>query len=368
MRIVFMLTRGDDFAGTQVHVRDLAAGCRDRGHDAIVLAGGDGVMGDACRERGVPFYVVKHLQREVKPLTDLRALRHIVRQLRRFRPDLLTCHNSKSGILGRIAARMLGIPVLYTAHGWQFALEVPTAKRRMFRAFEVAGAQLGDGIITVCEQDRLFALNYRGFGAHDVHTIHNAMPDVPPELRADPGVEPPRFIMVARTAPQKDHPTLLQAMAGLTDLDWHIDFVGDGPSLDAHRDLAARLGLAERVTFHGFQRDVPQRLARAQGFLLVTNWEGFPYSTLEAMAAGLPVLASDVGGVGEAIRDGVTGFLVPHKDVQAVADRMRQLITSPELRCRMGQAGRELYLSEFTFERMLDKTLQLYESVAISGT
>jgi len=258
----------------------------------------------------------------------------------------------------------MGIPVLYTAHGWQFAEEVPPFPRRMYRLFETFGAQLGDGVITVCEQDRQFALRYRGFRDHQVHTVHNAMSDIENELRADASSAPPRFLMVARTAPQKDHPTLLHALTGLTELDWHVDFVGDGPAFDEHVALASELGLADRVTFHGFQRDVIERLSRAQGFLLVTNWEGFPYSTLEGMRAGLPVLASDVGGVSEAIIDGETGFLVPHQDVQAVRDRLRQLIESPDLRASLGKAGRTLFEREFTFDRMMDKTLALYKQAA----
>jgi len=361
LRIVYLITRGDDFAGSQLHVRDLAAGCRARGHDAIVLAGSDGPLGDACRELDVPFHVAPALQRSIHPARDLRALAQVRRWLKQLKPDLVTCHAAKAGFIGRLAATSLRIPVLYTAHGWQFALEVPATPRRVYRALETAGAQLGAGIITVCEEDRRFALRYPGFSPEHVHTVYNAMSDVPASLRADPTVAPPRLLMVARTAPQKDHPTLFRALAQLTHLPWHLDLVGDGPSMDAHIALAKGLGLAERVTFHGFQRDIIERLSQAQIFLLVTNWEGFPYATLEAMRAGLPVVASNVGGVGEAIVDGETGFLVPHQDVQAVRAAVERLLTSPELRAQMGAAGRALFEAKFTFDSMLDQTLAIYE-------
>ena len=114
--------------------------------------------------------------------------------------------------------------------------------------------------------------------------------------------------MVARFSAQKDHTTLLRALAGLQDQPWELDLVGEGPRVAETESLAASLGIRERVHFLGQHMDVDQILARAQVGLLVTNWEGFPLSILEAMRAGLPVVASAVGGVGESVRDQETGI------------------------------------------------------------
>ena len=108
---------------------------------------------------------------------------------------------------------------------------------------------------------------------------------------------------------------------------------------------------------------VDQRLADAQVALLITNWEGFPRSILEAMRAGLPVVASAVGGVAESVQDGVNGFLIPREDVEGLRQRLGQLLTDPDLRIRMGRSGREHYERNFTLEHTVRKTLAVYREI-----
>jgi glycosyltransferase involved in cell wall biosynthesis len=189
------------------------------------------------------------------------------------------------------------------------------------------------------------------------------MPDVAPSLRADAGRTPAPLVMVARFGPQKDHPTLLRALAGLRDHAWELDLVGEGPLVADMERLASSLGIRERVQFLGQRLDVDRLLADAQISLLVTNWEGFPLSILEAMRAGLPVVASAVGGVGESVRDGETGYLVPAGQVEPLRDRIRQLLTDPALRLRLGERGRTVYEEHFALEQTVSKTLAVYRDV-----
>jgi glycosyltransferase involved in cell wall biosynthesis len=170
--------------------------------------------------------------------------------------------------------------------------------------------------------------------------------------------------MVARFQEQKDHALLLTALSGLRDRPWQLELIGDGPLQPAVEEQARRLGLDRQVQFLGVRRDVAERLARSQLFVLATRWEGFPYTTLEAMRAGLPVIASDVGGVREAVAHGETGFLVPRGDVEALRRRLSELLAAPELRRRLGAAGRRSFETTFTFERMIDKTAAVYQAVA----
>jgi glycosyltransferase involved in cell wall biosynthesis len=194
-------------------------------------------------------------------------------------------------------------------------------------------------------------------------TVHNGMPDVAPSLRADPARTPPRLVMVARFGAQKDHPTLLRALSGLRDHSWELDLVGDGPLASQTQALAASLGIRERVHFLGQRMDVDHILANAQIALLVTNWEGFPLSILEAMRANLPMVASAVGGVGESVNDGETGYLVPPRQVEPLRDRIRRLLTDPDLRVRLGARGRIVYEEHFALEQAVTKTLAVYEDV-----
>src|SRR5438477_71778 len=135
-----------------------------------------------------------------------------------------------------------------------------------------------------------------------------------------------------------------------------------GVSRRGLRSSGKRLGLQDRVEFCGARTDVASILSRAQVMLLITNWEGFPITILEAMRAGLPVIVSDVGGTGESVTHEDTGLLVPPRDVTALRAALTKLLESPELRVRMGSAGRARYEKEFALSTMLRRTLGVYEA------
>jgi glycosyltransferase involved in cell wall biosynthesis len=298
----------------------------------------------------------------INPLRDLRALREIRSAIEMLRPDLLATHSSKAGILGRLAGRSLRVPVVFTVHGWAFTPGVPWIQAAVYRQVERLVGPLASRIITVSEFDRRLGLAARIAGADRMVTVHNGMPDVADSLRADPGRGPPRLVMVARCGAQKDHPTLFRALAQLRDRPWVLDLIGGGPLKGETEALATTLGLADRVHFLGQRTDVDRILSQAQLSLLVTNWEGFPLGILESMRAGLPVVASAVGGVGESVRDGDNGYLVPRGDVERLRDRIEQLLGSPDLRVRMGASGRARFEQEFTLAHSVSRTLAVYRS------
>ena len=193
-------------------------------------------------------------------------------------------------------------------------------------------------------------------------TVRNGVPDAGAP-RADPAGGPPRLITVARLDRPKDFGTLLDALGRARRLAWSLDVVGDGPQTDEVRARADGLGLGGRVRLLGIRRDVPRLLSEAHLSLLISDKEGLPLTVLEAMRAGLPVVASDVGGTPEAVVEGYTGFLVPRGRADVLADRVTRLLEAPELRARMGEAGRARYEREFTAGRMFRETLAVYEQV-----
>lgn len=362
-RIAFVVTRSDTIGGSSVHIRDLSTELTRAGHAVRVFAGGEGPFADQIRARGVPYEAIPHLGREVRPTRDVRAYVALRRALRRFDPDVVSLHTAKAGWLGRLVARGMGVPVLYTPHGWAFAEGVPPVARWAYATAERVVAPLATRIVNVCEADRTLANAY-GVGSSDRHVvIYNGMPDVPADLRATPGRSPPHLVSVARFEPQKDHATLIDALARIADVPWTAELIGDGPLMDPSRARVRQLGLERRITFAGRRDDVAERLARGQAFLLCSHWEGFPRSILEAMRAGLPVLASDVAGVREAVVDAQTGFTIPRGSVEGWAHRLARLVADAELRHALGAAGRRRYEESFTFDRMYRETVSLYGAV-----
>ena len=360
MKIAYVITRSDSIGGAHVHLLDLASSARERGHEVTVFAGGDGPFFAELSARGIPARSLANMVRPIRPTKDLQCYFELRKELAALKPDLVALHSSKAGWIGRVCARRLGLPVVFTAHGWAFTEGVPAKERTVYRIAERLASPLADKIITVSEYDRQLALRLGVAPAEKLVTIHNGSPDVPPDLLARPEQEPPKLIMVARFEAPKDHALLLHALAALEDLAWTIEFVGDGPLKAPAEELSARLGIKERVQFSGTRRDIPERLATAQAFVLTSNWEGFPLTIVEAMRAGLPVVASRVGGVAEAVDDGRTGFTVPPGDAGALADRLRAIIQDASLRREMGRSARRRYDAEFTLSRMVERTLEVY--------
>lgn len=343
-------------------MRDLSLWLRQNGHDPIVVTGAPGSICKTLLDADIRVVEVRDLIRPIRPLKDVRAIIEISRILKVYAPDVVSCHSSKAGILGRIAARSMGIPVIFTAHGWAFTEGVPGLQRLSYKMIERTCGSLCDHIITVCHHDRQLALAANIAPASRITTIHNGMPFLPPVRREAVASSPVRIGMVARFDSQKDHDTLLRALARLRDKDWRLTLIGGGDASNA-AETAARLGIVDRIEFMGECSNVPALLAGLDVFCLISRWEGFPRSILEAMRASLPVVASDVAGVRESVEDAVNGYLVPVGDDKILATSLSHLLDSPGLRAAMGNRGRAKFESSFTIERMLQPTLGIYRAV-----
>lgn len=363
MRIVYVITRADAVGGASIHVRDLAREMLLRGHEVIVLVGGNGTVTEQLSAAGVPFESLRWLRRQPNPLCDILALAELIRTLRRLKPDLVSTHTAKAGTLGRLACRLLGMPVLYTPHGWPAGERMPPPARAFFGFVEKAMARWSAAIICVCEFEKRLALEKGIAQATQLLVVHNGVHDVDENRRANPAFSRVRICSIARFEPPKDHHTLLEALALIRDMPWHLDLAGDGPGEQDARRLVEELGLASRVNFHGYVADPSDLLARCQIFVLSSRSEAFPRSILEAMRAGLPVAATDVGGVCEAVADGLTGLLAPPGHRQALAEVLSKLVESPQLRQSMGLAARATYERSFRFQALAGRMEAVYATV-----
>jgi glycosyltransferase involved in cell wall biosynthesis len=356
--ILYVITRSEH-GGAQIHVRDLVAGFKDR-FNIHVAVGDQGFLTRGVSRLGATVHQVTNLTQPINPLKDILAVRELIMLMRRIRPQLVHTHSTKAGLVGRLAARSVGIPVVFTAHGWAFSDGVPVHRKILGVLAERVATRWATQVITVSQYDRLLAQRYKLKYDNNFHVIHNGIPSILGQTyNGETSII--QLVMVARFTNQKDHAIVLQALQGI-EHNVQICLVGDGPTRPRIERLAEQLGISDRVKFVGWRDDVHEILASANIYVLASNWEGLPICLLEAMRAGLPIVTSDVGGVREVIVDGETGFLVDRGDVAMLRDRLQRLLSDPELRNKMGKAGRKRYLEHFTVERMLDQTLQVYEN------
>ena len=363
MKLAYVITRGDEVGGAQVHVRDLMLGARELGHSCELLTGHPGAFAEDLESRGFRVTRLRHLVRDIDPARELRAVWELRGALKDIAPDVVALHASKAGIIGRLAARGLGTAVVSTVHGWAFGQGVSARRSRLYRGLERAMAGSATRIITVSAYDRAAGLSL-GIAPDKLVLVHNGVRDH--EARAEPSREPPRIVMVARMAPPKRHDRVLEALGELSDLPWTLELIGDGPQELELRAQVKRLNLESRVEFMGARDDVPTRLAGASVFVLASDHEGFPLSILEAMRAGLPVVADDVGGVAEAVEEGRTGRVLAPRDSEGWREALRELLTNTGLRARWGAAGRAAFEARFDFETQLRATLKVYEDARAS--
>ena len=359
--------------GGAVHVRDLILELDPTRFAAQVAMPEDG--GNVCREEfgaaSIPFHQV-----DIATGFSLRALRHI-----RFLAagvDILHVHGARAAFFGRLAAMSLGERrprIVYTIHGFA-APHYRPPKRQALLFLERWLARVTDAWICVshAEKDTLLATGI--VDAERVQVIWNGIDltrfgsAAPPRQEAQTaiGLSADAFLIttICRLYRPRDFQTLLYAFRRVQDAlpHAHLLIVGDGPLRAQVEQWVQSLALQNHAHLLGMRRDVPQILAATDVFVLSSRgWEGLPLTVLEAMASSLPVVASDVGGTGEAVIHQETGYLFPPGDMVALADHLQTLASDPALAQRMGQRGLVRVKGFFTLERMVRETTARYEQL-----
>lgn len=361
-RIAFLVTRSDQIGGSHIHVRDLAVALQNDGHTVAVFMGGDGPVIDHFKKFGLTVTNIPSMDRNISPIHDISAYSHLKKEIRDFKPDIITAHSSKAGFLGRIIAWRLKIPVMFTAHGWSFTDGKSKLKQIVYRILEKLVVPITDKIIAVSDYDRELGIQQLSLSQDEIITIHNGMTDIDEKFMSIQESEGPvNIVMVARFDHQKDQQELLKATYDIENL--HIHFVGDGHLRKKTEELARELHMQDKITFWGELDSVEEVLAKSQIFALISNWEGFPCSTLEAMRAGLPTVVSDVGGSAEAIDQGVTGYAIQKGDIQTLHDAIEELVQNAEKRKEMSKSARKRFEDYYTFQTMYEKTSEAYNEI-----
>ena len=284
------------------------------------------------------------MRRAIAPLSDLASLVRLVRLIRQVRPGLVHAHSAKAGFLARLAARICGVPAVYTPHAFPFLMREGRAAQAAYRWLERLAVPWTAALIAVSEEERRAALAL-GLAADRVRLIRNGVPPPdgpPPAPRAQP---PYQVAFFGRLAPQKGPDVLVGAAREVarrrSDVTFRL-FGADGGLGAALKRRIADGGLSHVVRLEGEcpADAVEARLREADLVVLPSRWEGCPYVVLEAFRAGVPVVAGAVGGVPELVRDGESGVLVPPGDAPALASALLGLLDDPARRRRLAEGAR----------------------------
>jgi glycosyltransferase involved in cell wall biosynthesis len=364
---VLFLVHGLPVGGTERVVVDLVRWLRPRGVEAAVGCLDEvGTLGEGLREDGVPVVPLGR-----RPGFDRALGRRIAGLALDQRADLIHAHQYTPYFYGVLARRRCRLPLLFTEHG-RFHPDRPSWKRHLFN--RTLGRSV-DKVTAVSDGVRRALVRVEGFPGEEIEVLHNGIaPEAftAPEgarawLEADHGVPAgaPVVGSVARLNPIKNQALLVDAFADVARAlpEARLILVGDGPERAALTARAAAAGLTDRVLLPGEQGDVARWLACMDVFCLTSLSEGMPMTVLEAMAARVPVVCTDVGGIGEMVADGAEGVLVPSGDRGALAAALTRLLKDPARSRDLAERAHGRLLRDFTLDVVGARYVEIYEAL-----
>jgi glycosyltransferase involved in cell wall biosynthesis len=372
MHAITMLELG----GAQRNTLDTVA-LLDRSGFALALACADEgeLLSEARALHDVDLFELSHLRREVRPLADLRALTELRGAIRRFHPDVVHTHSSKAGILGRLAAHRERVPVvIHSIHGFGFGPQQPAPLRFAFLAAERLASRWTSAFVAVSRRNLEEGVRLRLFPASRARVIRSGVDLASFAAHAggdalrrelDVPIGAPLVVQIACFKAQKAPERFVEIAARVARRfpAAHFLLVGDGALRRRLEQLRHQAGLDGRLHLPGWRRDVPAILDAATVVTLTSRFEGLPRVLVESLAAGVPVVAMAVDGVGEVVRDGENGFLLPPDDVAGVAARVTEILADDGLRARLAARAGD-GLEEFGREAMVRQQEELYRELA----
>lgn len=347
-----------DHGGLEHLAMQMSEHLQRRGIRSPIVVLTDGALVGEARRRGIDTFVMRK-----RKGFDVRLIFALRRLLRNEEVDVVHTHNFAPLIYGSLAARLCGIGTLNTRHG-----------RAALTTHQLIWA-LTNRVVAVSEDARRELMRHNRIRPEKVQVIINAI-DLTQyksvaapsqDRRCELGIPGGALVcgIVGRLSREKDHRTLLMAFDTLlkSGSSAHLVIVGGGPLEGGLKSLVQSLGMGDRVHFLGFRSDVAELLRLFDLFVLSSTEEGISLTLIEAMAAGLPIVATRVGGNPEVVTDGETGILVESGRPAELASALESLLRDPDTRRRMGQRGREIAMQRFDIERLVDEYQAIYTEV-----
>ena len=371
MKILYAITKGN-WGGAQKYVFDLAVAAKEAGHEVNVIYAVDGELITRLQGAGIATIALPPTPREVKLGADYRAYQAFKKILQEEHPDVVHLNSSKIGGIGAAAARAVGIrKIIFTAHGWAFNEKRPAWQRGLIWLSHYVTVLFCTK--TICVSDaikrdarhmpfvqRKFVVIHNG-----IDTEHSAL--MPKDaarnsLLQDAPVGTTWIGTIGELHPTKNTDVLIRAFAALQpdEKNCILVLIGDGERRAALEQLVKKIGVSDRVYFLGHVANAGRFLKAIDIFALPSHSEALAYALLEAGAASLPVVASNVGGIPEIIIDGKTGLLVPPDVVAALSEAISQLLDDPTRAQEFATNLHKRVVSEFSLQQMISKTISTY--------
>jgi exopolysaccharide biosynthesis polyprenyl glycosylphosphotransferase len=363
---MLVITKGEA-GGAQTHLIELCTALRGTVHFTAVI-GGDAAqsfLGDALQRLGVQVISLPSLRNSLSPLKVITSVRALLAHIASSQPQIIHAHSAVAGVIARLAGQLAQRPVVYTVHGFGFKPQARLLIRYNAWLAEALLAAWTTRMICVSHHEKQLALRLP-MDPDRASVIHNAIADVP--WQSDLRQAPARIVMVARMAAPKRHDLLLQALDLLAaqELRPPTLLLGSGPQMAAHQIQASQLKLTH-VVFAGDVHNVAEQLAQHHIFVLLSDHEGLPISILEAMRAGMAIIATRLEGITEMLEDQHNALLV-NNHADDIAQALHTLLQDTALRQRLGQAARQSYQDRFTPESMARQVRDIYQEAPLLST
>ncbi len=375
-KILYVITKSN-FGGAQRYVFELATSLPKDRYDIAVACGGNGVLADKLRAAGIHIFEIKSFQRDINFKKEIQAFFELLKVIKTFTPDIVHLNSSKAGGIGSLASRILGVKkIIFTAHGWAFWENRSPLWRSLVWFFSWLTALFSHHIIVVSsfEYDR----THLPFTKHKFQVIQTAVPQIAFKTREEarsalttfgtkaPTGDPIWLCTIGEYVQNKNLLTAIRAVeevnAQHTQKLFYTLIGNSGDQENMLRTYVKDRALEEYVQIIGFVDNARDYLKAFDMFLLPSFKEGMPYGLLEAGAASLATVASNVGGIPEVIYDKKTGLLIDPKDISSIASALSYLLTHKEERNRLAHTLTEKVENEFALERMFEQTEAIYQN------
>lgn len=363
-----------ELGGAQKQLLGLLGRLDKERFDLFLFTAKDGILlSEATSINNIRLKKSIFLERPINPFKDILALIELCCFIKKHAIDIVHTHSSKAGILGRLAAKFSGVKcIIHSVHGWSFNDYQPSFYRRLFMALERIVAEFTDSLVVACDYDKQKGLRHN-IGVPEKYALvrygidYSEFNGRKHNTERGLGINPEELVVtnISCFKPQKSPLDFVRLAFLVNQRVPNVKFIfaGDGILRDKIEAAVSEFGLQERVILCGWRRDIPGILSGTDVLVLTSLWEGLPVAVLEAMSCGLPVVATNTGGIQEVLIEGETGFLVPAEDMEQMSEKLCRLLKDSALRKTVGERAKNFLEDNFTIENMVCHYADLYESL-----